>query len=292
MVDPAFGDGVRGEAVDGPTSRGHLPLGADLIAVHELPARGRDDVAEEERLEHVVHGAREGHHGEADLQAPGVDAEDEVAGHVERQAQEDVVQVAGGRPGLGGVGEERQEAPLHLVAAVPRREGAEARAGHDQLGLGALAAPGLAVGVEDAVAEDVEDLGELIALGVVGEVGGEDVAHVGGVAGDEEADAGDPGASLEVVARAGQDAGGPVMEVGQVGDHSQKMAQDWPFRRLCLAYFLGLEMAVVEDDEAKDGEELHEPVERIHGSKKMGEVTSATYGLAYMDALLHACKDE
>ncbi|CAM0871283.1 unnamed protein product [Alopecurus aequalis] len=263
VIGPALGDGVRGEAVDCPPGGGHLALRADLEPVHELPARRRDEMAEEERLQHVVHGAREGHDGEADLQAPGVDAEDEGAGHVEGETQEHVVEVAAG-PGVGSVREERQEAPLHLVAAVARGEGAEARPRHEQLGLGPLAAPRLAVGVEDAVAEDVEDLGELVALGVVDEVGGEDVAHVGRVAGDEEADAGEPRASFEVVG-AGQDAGGPVVEVVHVGDQAEEMAQYWPFRRLRLAYFLGLEVTVVEDEAAKEAEELYQPVQGIHG---------------------------
>jgi hypothetical protein len=55
------------------------------------------------------------------------------------------------------------------------------------------------------------------------------------------------------------------MEVVHVGDHAEEMAQDWPIGRLYLAYFLGLQVTVVEDEAAEEGEELYEPVQGIHG---------------------------
>jgi hypothetical protein len=69
------------------------------------------------------------------------------------------------------------------------------------------------------------------------------------------------------------------------------MAQYWPFGRLCLAYFLGLKVTVVEDEAAKEGYELYEPVQGIHGySSALGKdgrsITSAIW--PYMDELLHA----
>jgi len=224
-------------------------------------------VPEEKRLQRVVHRAREGDDGQADRQAPRVDAEDETACHVERQPQEHVVQVAR-RPAaslVGGVvGEERQEAPLHLVATAPRREGSEPRAGHEHLGHHPLPPPRLPVGVEDAAAKDVEDHGVLFAFRVVGEVGREDVAHVGGVAGDEVAQAGAASACFEVAARAGEDAGGPVVEVMDVGDQAGEMPDYWPFGRLQRTRFLRLQVAVVEGEEAENKGQLYEQKERLH----------------------------
>uniref|UniRef100_A0A8R7RE76 Uncharacterized protein n=1 Tax=Triticum urartu TaxID=4572 RepID=A0A8R7RE76_TRIUA len=167
------------------TARGRLM--PDVQPPHHLPARHRHDVPDEDGAQNVVHGAREGHVRQADGQAPGVDAEDEVACRVKGPTREHVLQVAR-RVGVGGVGEEREHALLHLVEAGLRHKGAVPRGGHEHLGLRPLAPPALAVGVEDAAAEDVEHLGEHVALGVVLEVGGEDVADVGRVAGDEVAE--------------------------------------------------------------------------------------------------------
>jgi hypothetical protein len=150
------------------------------------------------------------------------------------------------RPSLvGGEGEQRQEALLHLAAAAPCREGAEPWSGHEHLGLHPRAPPRLPVGVQDASAEkNVEDLGELVAFRIVGEVGREDVAHVGGVTGGEVPLAGDA-FGFQVVARAGEEGGGPVVEVVEVGGQARELPDYWPFRRLQRACFLGLQQVAI-----------------------------------------------
>ncbi|CAA6666238.1 unnamed protein product [Spirodela intermedia] len=59
-----------------------------------------------------------------------------------------------------------------------------------------LALPGVRVGIEDPISQDVEDLQELGALWVVDEVGVENVVDVSRIDGDENVHAGEPG-SLE-----------------------------------------------------------------------------------------------
>ena len=83
-------------------------------------------------------------------------------------------------------------------------------------------------------------------------------------AGDEVAQAGEPPAGFEVVARAGEDAGGPVVEVVDVGDQAGEMPHYRPFGRLQGARFLGLQVVVVQDEEAEDREQLYEQEQRIH----------------------------
>ncbi|GER42965.1 copper/zinc superoxide dismutase 1 [Striga asiatica] len=68
---------------------------------------------------------------------------------------------------------------------------AEGRAGEEGTGEAPLLLPRAVVGVEYAVAEDVEDLAEGGALGEVPEVSGEDVVNVGGVHRAEHGHAGE-----------------------------------------------------------------------------------------------------
>jgi hypothetical protein len=125
-------------------------------------------------------------------------------------------------------------------------------------GLHPLAPPRLPVGVQDASAENVEDLGELVAFRVVGEVGREDVAHVGGVADSQVAKYRWPGTpfGFQVVARAGEEGGGPVVEVVEVGGQARELPDYWPLRRLQRARFLRLQAAVVQGEKAETSEEL------------------------------------
>uniref|UniRef100_A0A804LDC7 Uncharacterized protein n=1 Tax=Zea mays TaxID=4577 RepID=A0A804LDC7_MAIZE len=259
LLGPPLGDRVGDELVDGAPRLRHLALVPDPEPPRQLPPRHRDDVAEEEHAHGVVHGARERHLGEADGQAPGVDAEHQRRRGVERQPEEHVLEVER-LPGGGHVREQREQGGVHLGAAVPRHQGPERGAGHEQLRLGALPAPRLAVGVEDAAAEDVEDLLELGALGVVGEVGGEDVADVGGVGGDEELHAGARRACEEEAELAGdQEGGDPVVEVVEVAEEGREHAHQRPVQRHERVLPLGSHVEVVEDHEAEEGEaELQE----------------------------------
>jgi len=259
LLGAPLGDRVGDELVDGAPRLRHLSLVPNPQPPCQLPPRHRDDVAEEEHVHGVVHGARERHLRQADGQAPGVDAEHQRRRGVERQPEEHVLEVERVSGG-GEVGEQREQRGVHLGAAVPGHEGAERGAGHEQLRLGALAAPRLAVGGEDAAAEDVEDLLELGALGVVGEVGGEDVADVGRVGGDEELHAGARRACEEEVEWAGDHEGGdPVVEVVEVAEEGREHAHQRPVQRDDRVLPLGPDVEVVEDHEAEEGEtELEE----------------------------------
>ncbi|XBH58706.1 hypothetical protein VPH35_080094 [Triticum aestivum] len=261
---PPLGDRLADEPVDVAPRDGHLPLVPDPEPPHQLPPRRREHVADEEHVHGVVHGASERHLREADGQAARVDAEHQRGRRVERQPEEHVLQVAHAGAAAGDVGEQREQVALDLAAAAPCHEGPEPGAGHEKLRLGALAAPGVAVGVEDAAAEDVHDLGELGALGVVGEVGGENVADVGRIGGEEELHAGARRADEAEVERAGGEQGGdPVVEAREVGEERREHAHQRPLQRDHRVLPLGPGVEVVEDDEAEQGErELEEGDER------------------------------
>lgn len=146
----------------------------------------------------------------------------------ERRVQVHVLQVE--RPARAGkLGKQREQGVLDLVACAPGHEHTRPFAGHEKLCLGALAAPRLAVSVEDAGAEDVEDGPELGALGVVGKVGGEDVARVGRVRVHEEPHAGARRAGeAEGEGVGGEDAGDPVVQMVEVGEEGGEHAQQRP----------------------------------------------------------------
>jgi len=105
-----------------------------------------------------------------------------------REAAEHVLQVDH-RAGVGGGGEERYEAGLHLLGDDTEGVGAHGDAAELEAGHLALVAPRVAVDVEDAAAEEVpEESGEGLALGEVVEVGPEHVLDVGRVGGDGAAE--------------------------------------------------------------------------------------------------------
>ncbi|TVU50758.1 hypothetical protein EJB05_02147, partial [Eragrostis curvula] len=94
----------------------------------------------------------------------------------------------------GGSPEQREQPAGDLGLHDVDDELAERALGELEAGVLALPQPLLAVGVEDAVAEKVAEHGDgVLALGVVAEVGAQDVLHVGRVAGDDAgAHPGDP----------------------------------------------------------------------------------------------------
>ncbi|KAH0451303.1 hypothetical protein IEQ34_018602 [Dendrobium chrysotoxum] len=110
----------------------------------------------------------------------GVDAKHKLAGDVHNLVL------------LAELPEQGKKKVANFVAAAECDKGEKSGLCYEELSLLALASPGLVVGVEDAVAEDIEYLGEFMAFGVVVEVDVEDVVDVGGVAGDEQLHAGEP----------------------------------------------------------------------------------------------------
>ncbi|KAH0452159.1 hypothetical protein IEQ34_019458 [Dendrobium chrysotoxum] len=95
---------------------------------------------------------------------------------------------------LAELPEQGKKKVANFVAAAECDKGEKPGLCYEELSLLTLASPGLVVGVEDAVAEDIKVLGKFMAFGVVVEVDVEDVVDVGGVAGDEQLHAREPGA--------------------------------------------------------------------------------------------------
>ena len=86
----------------------------------------------------------------------------------------------------GGGGEEGEEPGLNLSGDDVEGVGAIGGGAYLEAGHFTLELPGVAVDVEDSVAEEVaEEGGELFAFRVVVEVSFEDVAEVEGVGGDD-----------------------------------------------------------------------------------------------------------
>jgi len=112
---------------------------------------------------------------------------------------------------------------LHDVDDEP----AERACGELEAGVLALPEPLVAVGVEEAAAEEVpEHGGGVVALGVVGEVGAEEVLDVGGVGGDDaRPHPGDPEAH-PVVGAGDDELGGPVEEAVAVPEERREVAEE------------------------------------------------------------------
>ncbi|GMN31905.1 hypothetical protein TIFTF001_041660, partial [Ficus carica] len=120
--------------------------------------------------------------------------EGDLADVVEREPLKKVLEIkdSGGRVLIrrGGGGEDGEEAVGELGVDNGFDELAEGFGVELVAGDLALELPGVAVGAEDAVAEEVgERDAEGLALAVVGEVGLEDVVDDGGVAGEDLAGA-------------------------------------------------------------------------------------------------------
>lgn len=112
-------------------------------------------------------------------------AEGDLASVVEGEELEKVLEVYD-LAGDGSRGEERKETRDGLEMDAREDEGTDSFGGELETGSLALETPVVAVGVEDAGAEEVmEDGGEGGAFWVVVEVGLEDVLNVGRVGGDD-----------------------------------------------------------------------------------------------------------
>ncbi|KAJ1274278.1 hypothetical protein BS78_05G050400 [Paspalum vaginatum] len=206
----------REEEADDDVSEVRVVLVDELDGLPELPLRP------DRRGRRSAHGAEprgrvervgELGHGHVPVEAARVEAEGDLADGVEGEASEHVLQVDD-RARAGGIGEDGQEACLHLLRDDLVGVGAHGDAAELEAGHLALVAPGAAVDVEDAAAEEVpEERGEGGALGEVVEVGPEHVLDVGRVGGDGAAedvdvDGGRGGVPEEVRV--------PVAEVGEV----------------------------------------------------------------------------
>ncbi|ERM95901.1 hypothetical protein AMTR_s00060p00162410 [Amborella trichopoda] len=90
---------------------------------------------------------------------------------------------------------------------------------------------------------------EVGALGEVGEAGLEDVLHVAGVTGEDDAHAGEDRATKGNGAPGGtEDGGAPFVGAGKVDDHGGELAEEGP------AYEVFVAVAnVVEEEEKEDG---------------------------------------
>ena len=118
---------------------------------------------------------------------------------------------------------------LDLVGDGALEQGVEVGVGEEGEGGAAVELPDLEVGVEDAVAEDVEDLVELGAFGVVGEVAAEDVVNVGGIGGEEHVHVAEQGAfPLESAAGLGCQLSCVVVESVDVEDETRDHSHHRP----------------------------------------------------------------
>ena len=196
-----------------------------------------DALGEDEAVEGGLRGAvergGEGVVGEAPGERLGVLPEGEAADVVEGEAEQEVLQVDDVR-----VGEDGQQAGVDGAGDPARHGGAERARGELERGRLALRHPRVAVGVEDAVAEQVpEDGVPEGALGVVVEARLEDVLQVPGVArdGDQPAPARHPGhgedAGLVRAPRAAQVGGDPLVHVLGVLHEPRQAAEQRPHPR-------------------------------------------------------------
>jgi len=202
------------ELVDELDGLPELPLGSDVEHALGLPEqRRRRGAAHGAEARGGVEGVGELGHRHLLLEAARVEAEGDLADGVEGEAAEHVLQVDH-RAGVGGGGEDRHETGLHLLGDDPEGVGAHGDASELEASHLALVAPGVAVDVEDAAAEEVpEERGEGLALGEVVEVGLEHVLDVGRVGGDgaaQNVDVDGAGGRLPEEVRV------PVAEVGEV----------------------------------------------------------------------------
>ncbi|WVZ88345.1 LOW QUALITY PROTEIN: hypothetical protein U9M48_034878 [Paspalum notatum var. saurae] len=211
----ALPDHGGGELVDERDGAPELPLGPHVEQALDLPQqRRRRRAAHRAEPRGGVEGAGELGHGHLALEAARVEAERDLADGVEGEAAEHVLQVDDDVAGVGGGGEGGEQPGLHLLRDDLVRVGAHGDAAELEAGHLALVAPGGAVDVEDAAAEEVaEERGEGGALGEVVEVGLEHVLDVGRVGGD--------GAAEDVDVDGGRGGGPeevrvPVGEVGKV----------------------------------------------------------------------------
>uniref|UniRef100_A0A0E0R3X3 Uncharacterized protein n=1 Tax=Oryza rufipogon TaxID=4529 RepID=A0A0E0R3X3_ORYRU len=126
----------------------------------------------------------------------------------------------------GGAAEQREEAVGDLGLHDVDDEPAQGAVAELVAGVLALPEPLLAVGVEEAVAEEVlEHANGVLPLGIVGEVGAQDVLDVGRVAGDDAgAHPGDPEAHPHLRA-ADDELRRPVEEAVAVVDERREVAE-------------------------------------------------------------------
>ncbi|EEE68354.1 hypothetical protein OsJ_26657 [Oryza sativa Japonica Group] len=200
-----------------PVRRGEPPLRADVEPSHRLPPGRRHGVPDQAHLHDGVHGgggltraAMSGPRG----QVARVDAEHRHGRHVEHEPPGKILHIER-RPGGRHAGQEGENTIPHLVEAGGGHGGNQPWVAEDAQHLGTQPEVGLAVEGEGDAGHDVEDLGELVALGVVAMVGGEDVPDIFRVTCDEEPDAAGRrrAARHDGVSRRGEDAGEVVVEV-------------------------------------------------------------------------------
>ncbi|ONK70807.1 uncharacterized protein A4U43_C04F1740 [Asparagus officinalis] len=129
-----------------------------------------------------------------------------------------------------------------------------------------LALPRLAVSVEDAVAENVEDLDELVAFRVIGGVEVEDVVDVGRVASDQEVHVEEPRTTeLEGAPGLVEDACDPSVVVVHVREEAGEHAEDRPVCR-DSRFSVGF---VVEKEEEEEGRGRNEDLWTTRASEHL-----------------------
>jgi hypothetical protein len=197
-----------------------------------------EDEAVKRGLRGAVEGRGEGVLGQAWGQCLGVLAERQAADVVEGEAEQEVLEVDDVRRLPRRVLQDGQQAEVDGPRHPARHGGAQRARGELERRRLALRDPRVAVGVKDAVAEEVAEHGvPEVALGVVVEAGLEDVLQVARVAGDRDQPAAArhaghrEDAGLVRAPRAAQVGGDPLVHVLRVLQQPRQAAQHRPHPR-------------------------------------------------------------
>lgn len=174
---------------------------------------------------------------------------------VEGEAAEHILEVER-LAGVCGGGEEGEEAVTKLRANHVGDEGLERASGELAAGGLALEGPEVAVGVEDAVAEEVGEGGAgAVAFGVIGEVGAEEVLDDEWVGGADATGEAEGAPDLDGGGRGGgEEAGDPVEEAVAVAEEGDEVAEEGMGEGAVVGGFGGLAEEEVKDDGGEDGD--------------------------------------
>ncbi|URD96381.1 hypothetical protein MUK42_29181 [Musa troglodytarum] len=225
---------VAVDVLDAARERGLHP---DLEPLLEPPNELGEDEAVEAGLGGAVEGDGEGVLREVGCERLRVLAEGEAAYVVKGEPEEQILEVDDRGPG-GSFFEDGKKAEVDGTADPLRHGDSERASGELQCSSLALEEPGISIGVEDAVAKEVQEDGvPCRALRVVVEPGLEHMLEVARVAGDRHhplpaSEAGD-GANAGLVGAAGatEVVRDPLMHALRVLDQAREAAQHRPHPR-------------------------------------------------------------